>query len=555
MKKMNFILIAFIAMCMVSCGDPIMPEQISVNPNPLEVVGNKVTVQMTGTFPEKAFYRNAVLTVTPVLKYDSIEVLAESVTYVGQRIKENGKVVNYKTGGTYNQTAIFDYVDGMEQCELYLRFEARRNKKIYDVPDLKIADGLIATVKLVDVSTLQPVIIPDKYQQIIQEMHEADIQFLIQQSKLRQSETETEVMKALLSLVDSTKKDSTVVVSNMQVTGYASPEGGLELNTELANARTINTVKFLSKYMQVRDTAFMTDMTPEDWEGFQHTVENSDMQDKELILNVLRMYDDPAEREEQIKNLSVVYQELATNVLPALRRSQIMFTVDFYGKTDEELVAAFESDSVEMTVEEVLHCATLLENKSDAYEYATAAFPNDYRGWNNLGAVYFQEGRVDDAMKCYEKALSINNNEDTYYNAALVALANKDMTSAEYYIGKAAGTSGDLQTAVGTYYTMTGNYSKAKETYGNSVSNNAALQQLLNEDYVGARQTLQSVKNPNDKTYYLLAVVSARTNNQDELYANLNKAIQLNNEMKVKAQKDIEFTKYQDDERFQTIVY
>ena len=560
MKKSLF-LVSIIAVAMLtSCGNSLpQPEQINVNPSPLAVVGNKVNADITGTFPVKKFNKKGILTVTPVLKFDGRELEGEPVVYVGEKVKENGTVVNFKEGGKYSQSCSFDYDPAMSQSELYLRFSAKVGKKEIEVPEIKIADGLVETAKLAQAEDNQTVLTTDKFQRIIQEMQEADIKFLIQQANLRSSETGSQSVKDLQAAIKDANNDEKKAINKLEVSGYASPDGGMELNTKLAQQRQQNTQKFLQNQMKKDkvNAEIEASTTAEDWEGFQKAMQESNIQDKDLVIRVLGMYSDPEERETQIKNLSSVYKNIANDVLPALRRSRLILTTDLIGKSDEEIQQLFKEDPSQLNVEEMLYAATLTEDKAEKkaiYEKAAEQF-NDYRAFNNLGMLYFDEGNIAEARRQYDKALAIEpNNADVHYNAALAAMADNDLDKAEEHLGKAAGTSGDLKAAQGTFYTMKGDYKAAKAAYGNSATNNAAVQQILDEDYAGARQTLNNVKEPNATTAYLLAVVGARTNDRDAVYSNLKVAIERDAELKAKAQKDIEFAKFAEDEQFAAIV-
>ena len=560
MKKSLF-LVSIIAVAMLtSCGNSLpQPEQINVNPSPLAVVGNKVNADITGTFPVKKFNKKGILTVTPVLKFDGRELEGEPVVYVGEKVKENGKVVNFKEGGKYSQSCSFDYDPAMAQSELYLRFTAKVGKKDIEVPEMKVADGLVETAKLAQAEDNQTVLTTDKFQRIIQEMQEADIKFLIQQANLRSSETGSQEMKDLKAAIKDANDNEKKAINKLEVSGYASPDGGVELNTKLAQQRQQNSQKFLQQQMKKDkvNAEIEASTTAEDWEGFQKAMEESNIQDKDLVIRVLGMYSDPEERENQIKNLSNVYKNIANDVLPALRRSRLILTTDLIGKSDEEIQQLFKEDPSQLNVEEMLYAATLTEDKAEKkaiYEKAAEQF-NDYRAYNNLGMLYFDEGNIAEARRQYNKALELEpNNPDVHYNAALAAMADNDLDKAEEHLGKAAGTSGDLKAAQGTFYTMKGDYKAAKEAYGNSATNNAAVQQILDEDYAGARQTLNNVKEPNATTAYLLAVVGARTNDRDAVYSNMKVAVERDAELKAKAQKDIEFAKFAEDEQFLAIV-
>ena len=562
MKKSLFFASVVAIALLTSCGTAVQPEQISVNPSPLTVVGNQVEAEITGTFPVKKFAKNAVLTVTPVLKYNGGEAVSKSVVYVGEKAKENGQVVSYKEGGKYTQVAVFDYVPKMAKSELYLRFEARSGNKVVTLPEVKIADGVISTAKLAVATAeeVKPQIAADKFQRIIQEVQEADIRFLIQQTTLRNSELKSQEMKDLHAAIKDANTAENKAINKIEVAGYASPDGEQGLNEKLADARQAKAEKYLAKQLKKAkvNAEIESNVTAEDWAGFQKAMEASNIQDKELVLRVLSMYTDPEERETQIKNLSAVYKTIADEILPALRRSRLILTTDLIGKSDEEIAALAKNDPRALSVDELLYAATLTQDAAEKmalYTKATEIFPQDYRAYNNIGMLYFAEGKVADARRSFAKALQmVPADADVNYNAGIAAMAENDLVQAEQHLGKAAGTKGDLKAAMGTLYTMKGDYTAAKTAYGQEATNNAAVQQILNEDYAAARQTLARVAKPNATTAYLAAVVGARTNDRDAVYSNLKLAVQRNAQMKAKAQNDIEFAKYQADEQFQAIV-
>lgn len=560
MKKSLFFVSVIAAAMLTSCGKTLpQPEQVTVNPSPLVVVGDKVNADITGTFPVKQFNKKGVLTVTPVLKFAGQEVLGTPVTYIGEKVKENGKMVSYKEGGKYTQSCSYDYVPEMAKSELYLRFEAKVGKKVIEVPDLKIADGVVATAKLATAEDNKSMVTSDKFQRIIQETQEADIKFLIQQSNLRNSETKSAAVKDLQVAILDADTAERKAINKLEVSGYASPDGGMDLNTKLAEARQANAQKFLAKQMKKDkvEAAIENNITAEDWEGFQAAVENSNIQDKDLVLRVLSMYTDPEERETQIKNLSAVYKTIADEILPALRRSRMILTIDLIGKSDEEIANLMKNDPAQLNVEEMLYAATLANDDAEKlaiYQQVANQF-GDYRAYNNMGMIQFKQGNIADARRSYGKALEIEpNNADVNYNAGIAAMADHDLAKAEEHLGKAAGTQGDLNAALGTLYTMKGDYAAAKNAYGKSATNNAAVQQILDEDYAAARQTLNSVQEPNATTAYLLAVVGARTNDREAVYANLKVAIARDADMKAKAANDIEFAKFAEDADFLAIV-
>ena len=558
MKKLLLFVSALVVL--TACGTAVQPEQVKVNPSPLTVVGDQITADITGTFPVKKFSKKAVLTITPVLKYEGGEAVGKPIVYVGESAKENGKKVSYKAGGKYKQTATFDYVPAMAKSELYLRFTATNGNKTVEIPEVKIADGCMATAKLAKAEDVKPQITADKFQRIIQEMQEADIHFLIQQSTLRNSELKSQEMKDLHAAIKSADTTANKAINKLEVAGYASPDGESDLNEKLANARQEKAQKYLQKQLKRAkvNTAIESNVTAEDWAGFQNAMEASNIQDKELVLRVLSMYTDPEEREAQIKNLSAVYKTIAEEVLPELRRSRLILTTDLIGKSDEEIAELMKNNPAALHVEEALYAATLTADANEKlaiYKKVAELFPNEYRAYNNMGMVYFAQGNVAEARRSFAKALQLEpTNADVNYNAGIAAMAENDLAQAEQHLGKAAGTEGNLNAAMGTLYTMKGDYAAAKNAYGDVPSNNAAVQQILNEDYAAARQTLAKVAQPNATTAYLAAIVASRTNDRDAVYSNLKVAIERDAQLKATAQTDIEFAKYKEDAQFQAIV-
>jgi Flp pilus assembly protein TadD len=565
MKKTFKLIASVMAIAILtSCGTAVVPPEFKAKPNQLAVVGGVIETDITGTFPVKKFGKKATVTVTPVLVYEGGEVAGKSVTFVGEKAKENGTTVYYKEGGKFQAKASFDYIPEMGKnpsaVKVVFRYNAKNGKKTVQIPDQVIIEGLNTTSHLAVAEDVKPQVTADKFQRIIQEVQEADIKFLIQQTNLRNSELKSQEMKDLHAAIKDADTTANKAINKLEVAGYASPDGKEDLNAKLADARQAKAEKYLQKQLKKAkvNAAIESNVTAEDWAGFQAAMEASNIQDKELVLRVLSMYTDPEEREAQIKNLSVVFKTIAEEVLPELRRSRLILTTDLIGKSDEEIATLAKNDPAALNVEELLYAATLtndLGEKAAIYKKAIAQFGNDYRTHNNLGIVCFAQGNVAEARRCYAKALQLEpNNADVNYNAGVAAMAENDLAKAEEYLGKAAGTQGDLNAAMGTLYTMKGNYAAAKNAYGNTVSNNAAVQQILNEDYAGARQTLSKVANPNATTAYLLAVVSARTNAREAVYENLKVAIQRDANLKAKAQHDVEFAKYHTDETFQAIV-
>lgn len=535
MRKYNlhlfFSLIAIVTVLFTSCGkkmEPLSASLFTANPSPLELVGTKVPVTINGRFPVKWFDKNTTVIITPVLKYKGGEAFGTSQTYQGEKVAGNGIVIAQKDGGAITIKSEFSYVPEMRKSELYLRFDVRKGNKISSAfPDVKIADGVLSTAALASALTSAPAVAPDAFQRIIKEAHDADIMFLIQQAELRSSELNSSNLAAWKDLVKEANQNDRKNL-NVEISAYASPDGGLELNEKLAEKREQNTTNYLSKEFKKKqiDTEINARYTAQDWDGFQKLVQASSLQDKDLVLRVLSMYPDPETREREIKNISIVYSDLAETILPKLRRSRLIANVEIIGKTDEELKTAVNTNMKGLSAEELLYAATLDGTPKDKiYTFMTQQYPNDYRGWNNLGAYLFKNGETDKAAQVFTKAAQAGSRApEANMNLALLALADGNSSKAEQLLGNAAG-SNTLNETLGLMYIQKGDYNKAAQSFGDVKSNNAALAQILTKNYNKAQQTLNGVANKDATTYYLLAIVAARTNNTAGVAGNLKSAI------------------------------
>ena len=549
--------VALFSSCSKKMGE-LSVDYFTVTPQVLEAVGGKVPATINGKFPEKYFNKKAVVEVTPVLKWNGGEAKGQPATFQGEKVEGNDQTISYKMGGSYTMKTSFDYVPEMAKSELYLEFKATIGKKVVTIPAVKVADGVISTSELVNntLGNANPALGEDAFQRIIKEKHDANIMFLIQQANIRSSELKTakEFNKEVANVNEAANKK----ISNIEVSAYASPDGGVSLNTTLAENREGNTTKMLSKDLKKAkiDAPIDAKYTAQDWEGFQERVSKSNIQDKELILRVLSMYQDPAQREQEIKNISSVYKTLADEILPQLRRSRLTLNYEIIGKSDEEIAKLASSNPSELNVEELLYAATLTNDpaKQEAiYTQATKQFPNDYRAFNNLGKLAYQAGNVDKAESYFKKAASVNASPEVNMNLGLISLIKGDKAAAETYFGKAAGTK-ELGESMGNLYIAQGQYERAVNSFGDSKTNSAALAQILAKDYNKAKNTLANVERPDAYTDYLMAVLGARTNNSSMVTSSLKSAVAKDSSLAKKAATDLEFAKYFTNADFMSIV-
>ena len=560
-KKIFLPFLALAAICLFSaCSgklNPLSEQYIKAEPQPLEVIGGEVPVTINATFPAKWFNKNAVVTVTPVLRYATGETWGTSYTFQGDKVKANNQVVSYASGGNATMRSKFEYKPAMKQSELFLTFEAKIKNKTVRLPDVKIAEGVIATSALADAATANPAVGADKFQRIIKEAYDANIMFLIQQAELRSRELNKNEIKEWKDLVQNANEAPNQNVS-VEISAYASPDGGLKLNDALAERREGNTTNYLNRELKKRKIDVPVDAryTAQDWEGFQELVSKSNLQDKELVLRVLSMYKDPEEREREIKNISTIFKSLADEVLPQLRRSRLIANIEIIGKSDDEIASLAKNDAGSLNIEEILYAATLTNNESEKetiYTKASNIYPNDYRTWNNIGMQRFRSGDYAKAEEMFNKANSIKNNSEANINLGLLALLKGDKDKTQQLFGSASDVP-ELGEALGLLYVEQGDYAKAVSSFAGTKSNNAALAQILTKDYSTAAQTLSQVKNADAITDYLKAVVAARTNDANGVVSNMKAAIDKDRSLAKEAATDLEFAKYMNNSSFTNLL-
>ena len=522
-------------------------DNFKVDPNPLETTAGQVPATINGMFPEKYMKKKATVTVIPELRYGNGQaVQGTGATFQGEKVQGNNQTISYKVGGNYSMKTNFKYVPEMQKSELYLTFDAYIGSKKVDVPAVKVADGIVATSELSGrtVKSAQASVAQDAYQRIIEHKQEANIKFLIQQATLRKSELKNNSVQEFVEMLKKINADKEGLnLKNVEVSAYASPDGGLKLNDKLAAQRQDNTEKFVNKTLKDTKVEAPVDAkyTAQDWEGFQELVKVSDIQDKDVILRVLSMYKDPEEREQQIKNMSAVFRELADGILPELRRARLTLNYEVIGRSDAQIVEQFGNDASQLSNEELIYGATLVNDaQKEAFYKKAAELYNDARAYNNLATLAFAKGDLSAAKNYAQKAQSVDgSNAESNANLGLIALAEGNVRDAENYIAKAANAFG-LSEIVGNLNLMKGNYAQAEQDFANINSNSAALAQILNKNYNAATSTLNNIKNGDATTEYLKAILNARLGNNSAAATALKAAISKDSSYAKYAENDLE---------------
>lgn len=537
---------------MTSCSKmgPLSADNFTVTPKPLETQAGVVSATVNGAFPEKYMKKKAVVTVTPELRFgDGKVVKGEAATFQGEKVMGNDQVISYRMGGHYTMKTAFAYNPEMQKSDMYLTFDARRGKKVYNVPAVKVNYGIIATSELYRQALTNGggCLALDSFQRVKAKKQEANIKFLINQANLRKSELKNNSVGEFVKLLKEINKDREGLnLQNVEIQAYASPEGGFKFNDKLANKRQNVSEKYVRKEMKSAGVEGNLDAhyTAQDWEGFQQLVQASDIQDKDVILRVLSMYKDPQEREQQIRNMSEGFRELADAILPELRRSRLIIHYETIGRNDEQIKAQYNEDAAKLSADELLYYATLEEDaakKEEIYAKTAQLYTDDYRPLNNQAVMAFNRGDEAKAKELLAQAITKSNNAaEAYATLGLIALKNGNVAEAENLIAKAADANA-LNEALGNLSIAKGNYAQAEEYFKDSYNNSAALAQLLNKNYAAAKATLNNIKNPDGLTSYLHAIVSARQGNKYAANSYLKEALQKDPSLKAYAENDLEF--------------
>ncbi len=565
LKYNKFGCIAFIALFIYACGVGKMVKKheevkYNVTPNPLEAHGGKIPVKIDVTYPEKYFNKKATVEVTPYLKHSGGEVTLETMTLIGENVEGEGKKVNMD-GGTITYTDTVPYTPALRQCDLMIKAAARiGTKEAKELGDIKLAEGTVitSTRALNDEKIL---VGKDNYEKETILSKEATIYFPIQNATVRGSEKYNKSMKELRNFVKQGYEGKGVAISS-----YASPDGPLELNENLAEKREKNSLNYIEKELKKEGFKGATDETTykkttvsEDWSGFRKLLQESDIEDKEVMLKILDSYSDPVAREKEIKNLTSAYGKLRNNVLPKLRRTEITVNVLEPKLSDSIILVYALSNPDTLKQEELGFAPTLTENWDDKYaiyQSYVATYPDDWRGYNNLGYIHAMQGDYDAARTSFDKANSMSpDNAVVYNNMGSLYILQGDLDNAYEYHEKARVAGADNSYNMGAYSLKTADYPKAINYFGaDACGYNQGLAHLLSDDYDNAAKSLRCSEVENADKYYLLAIIGARTADKTMVVDNMKKATEMNSAYKEDAKTDLEFRTYWGDSDFQAVV-
>ena len=530
--------------------------EYNLDPNPLIVRGDSVAVNINGKFPGKYFSKKAMVEVTPTLEYGENSVAYKMVSFQGEDAAGNARVIPYENGKSFSYSDKVAYTSEMSDSDLMIYVKGKQGNKEKDFEPYKLADGVITTPYLM-MSDDMPIMANDAFERITSHEAYAVINYQVNSSYVRPQELRDDDVKAVNDFLGDYGTNEDYQFKNAEIVSYASPEGELSFNEDLADERAESAAKALTRLMKKNDMEFDEEsffkLMPkgEDWEGFKEKMEASDIADKDLILRILEMYSDKSKREEEIRNLAATYTVLKEEILPELRRSQITVNYDIVGRSDEEIIALARSANADtLSLEEMLYATTLTEDMNDQYaifEKASQQYPNDYRAFNNMGVIKLKKNELADAESMFMKAEQIESNPISKNNLAIIKRLNGERMAAMDMLEEAAGAGDEVNYNMGIIDIQNGKYNSAIQNMKGYNTFNKALAQVLNGNNEGALSTLNS-SDAKDSAMgnYLKAIIGARMNDATMVSNSLKAAFSLDASLKEKAMDDLEFRNFQD---------
>lgn len=514
-----------------------LAEKVSVSSNPevLALVGDKIPADITVTFPAKYFHPAAILEVTPVLVCEGGEQVGKTFKYQGEKVKDNYRVIASNVDNSVTEKVAFDYVPGVEKSYLELRSVAYYKNKTIEIPAIKVADGCNVT-QLFASTEGEYSFKKDNYKEVISESAEGQVMYDYNSATIKRSELRSDSVKELQAALDEIASDPRYTVTGTRVVAYASPEGGQQYNAKLSDKRAESAKKAWDKVTGgMKTDDIQVKSMGQDWDGFKEAVQNSNIEDKELILRVLSMYSDPAVRESEIRNMSKVYTEINKNVFPELRRARFIADVDYKNFSDDELKELADKAVDVLDEEGLLRVASITSNadrKAELYKMAVSKFGSD-RAQFNLAVLSLNAGKPDQAASLLKKVSKVDGDVNNALGVCELQKGNLD-AAADFF--RKAGTT-EAKANLGTIDILKGNYDAAVKNLEGTGSHNLAVAYILTNQLDKAEK---SITCKCARSNYLRAVIAARRGNSSDV----EKYLAQTGKMKEKAEKDVEFADF-----------
>jgi tetratricopeptide (TPR) repeat protein len=553
------LLIALLSMVSINCGINKMVKNAgkityAATPDPLELHGDSVKINVSGNFPVKYFHKKATLTVTPVVKYSGGEKTLKPIVMKGDKVEGSGQGISYTEGGKFSISDQYLYVNGMEKSEVVIRAVAQYKKKVVNFPEIKLVEGTITTPLLLK-NDFRTISVKDKFDKNPTVTQKSNIYFLVDSWEVRPVELKSNEMDNLYRFIDKTAKDSSEF-KKLDIYGYASPEGELSRNSKLSENRADEATKLVNnRFKKAKLTGldkkdgFYSKITTnyEDWDGLKNMLQTSSISGKDQVLSIINSIGDPEAREAEFRKMAS-FDPISEAYFPKLRRAEINLIATLKTRSDDKIRTMSISSPDSLGMEELLYGAGLQtsdENKLAVYQASARRFPEDFRGFNNSGCVLLTQGKLNEAQAEFEKANKVSPSNPVIQNnlGATAGMKGNKKGAAQFFA--AAGNSPETSINKANLAVSAGKYAEAVSGYGTECSYNAALAKLLAGNASGATQTIDcSAGKDSADANYLRAIVAARSGNKDGVVSYLTKAISANNQLKEKAKNDLEFKKF-----------
>ena len=527
---------------------------LEASPEPLILRGDQVELEVTGRFPAKYFGKKVSVEATPVLTWEGGSASFESEGFQGEDAAGNFTIVPFESGKSFSYSSSVPFDPAMEDAaEMAVVISGTQGNKSATFAPFVVGAGVITTPLWVQADD-QFIPVEDNFQRVITYTEEVTVNYSVNSSNVRSGELRDADWKALKELIQLSVDADSVTITGARIEAYASPEGEITLNEDLASDRANSAAASMTREMKRKkltaDEAFY-DLVPkgEDWQGFKSLMQASDIEDKNLILRVLEMYSDKNKREEEIRNIAKTYKAIEKEILPELRRSQMVVSYDVEGYTDEELMDYCMSIPDSLTADELLYAATLfadLNDKLTIYQSAARVHADDFRGYNNAGWCLAQMGRMNQAGEVFQQALELERNKAVVNNVAALTRQNGDIDGAMKLLNEAAGAGPEVGYNKGIILIQKGDYASAISNMGRVSSVNVALAKMLNGDAAGAKTALENADDDSAVASYVMAVACARLNDSAGVKEHLGEALAKDPNLRQKAEKDLEFRDMRD---------
>ncbi len=593
MRKFNYALLAIGVLTFYGCAMNQMlkmakDQQLTVDPDPLEVHADKVNFEISAVLPVKMLKPNMTYSVEASYDYADKSAKFDPIDFNSNEYPNRDTQQPRET-----QKFEMPYDSEMDNGTLTMVGWVSNNKngkKKGPTDKLEIAKGLITTSKLVAPTYYGAYVSYDYKDETVdgwtpdEELEPTNVNFYFTQgsSALRSSEKRSDRGKFFQAFIAEKNVTRTVTI-----TGTHSPEGSERINSDLSKNRAEKIEEYYRQMMDRYDykgaassIKFALKPVIEDWTQFKSVLENYDGVDqsaKSEILNIVNGSGSFEDKEDALHKLPS-YKKLFKDIYPDLRAAKTEILTVIEKRSDAEIsvlakqIAEGKLPADTLSYGELAYAAYLtpsLKEKAAIYEATVKTYDN-WAAHNNLGAVYLNmavegnDSNLEKAITQFEISLNKKNSAYSKGNMASVELMQGNTEKAYASISDAVamnppskivygfnGTKGAIEIMQANYDDAVKSLSNANDDANNLF--NKGLAQLLAKDYQNAAITFDEVSDKDGDyamAYYGAAIAASRQGKGNDVVDNIKKAVNSDSSLKSKAAGDLEFAKFATDSNF-----